>query len=110
MLPASQRCAPRLSNTKNNPRATIPTAPTTTGQRLSAALTPSRKLTTCRKQKGGRLVAFFGVEGELSDRGLMSAGRRERLRYPCGEAHPDNISCGAHPIPRCLRGFLFFVR
>src|SRR6266446_8873530 len=108
MLPASQPCAPRLSNPKNNPRATIPTAPTTTGQRLSAAPTPNRKLGTCRKQKGGRLVAFFLVlKGKLSDRELMSAGRRERLRCPCGEAHPDNISCGAHPIPRCLRVFLF---
>ncbi len=33
-------------------------------------------------------------------------GRRARQQSPCGEAHPGNISCGARPTPRCLRGFL----
>ena len=37
-------------------------------------------------------------------------GRRARQQSPCGEAHPGNISCGARPTPRCLRGFLFSAK
>jgi hypothetical protein len=41
---------------------------------------------------------------------VSGGGRRGRWRCPCGGVHPGSTFCGALPILRCLRGFLFSAR